>query len=98
MMRNLGRAIGTAAIETFFTHRNHHAGGLVAPAGHTQSLADLQQYFISHGLPDPAGAMTAGSRSVPGFGMRSSPATVTGAPVMSPVRNWAVLSVTVWIG
>jgi DHA2 family multidrug resistance protein len=63
MMRNLGGAIGTAAIETFFTKReqyhsfviNSHVSRL-QPA--TQSrLAALQHYFMAHGLPDPAAAM-----------------------------------------
>jgi MFS transporter, DHA2 family, multidrug resistance protein len=63
MLRNLGGAIGTAAIETFFTKReqyhsfiiNEHVSRL-EPA--TQSrLASLQQYFMAHGVPDPAGAM-----------------------------------------
>jgi DHA2 family multidrug resistance protein len=63
MMRNLGGAIGTAAIETFFTKReqfhsfiiNAHVS-LLEPATRTR-VTDLQQYFISHGFPDPAGAL-----------------------------------------
>jgi DHA2 family multidrug resistance protein len=63
VMRNLGGAIGTAAIETFFTKReqfhsfiiNQHVS-LLEPATRDR-LADLQQYFMSHGLPDPAGAL-----------------------------------------
>src|ERR1700722_8258012 len=63
MMRNLGGAIGTAAVETFFTKReqfhsaiiNEHVS-LVEPATRNR-LADLQQYFMSHGFPDPAGAL-----------------------------------------
>jgi DHA2 family multidrug resistance protein len=63
MMRNLGGAIGTAAVETFFTKReqyhsfiiNAHVSSL-EPA--TQSrLASLQQYFMAHGVPDPGAAM-----------------------------------------
>jgi DHA2 family multidrug resistance protein len=63
MLRNLGGAIGTAAIETFFTKReqyhsfviNAHVSPL-EPA--TQSrLASMQHYFMAHGLPDPADAM-----------------------------------------
>jgi MFS transporter, DHA2 family, multidrug resistance protein len=63
MMRNLGGAIGTAAVETFFTKReqfhsfviNSHVS-LLQPA--TQSrLASLQEYFMAHGVADPAGAM-----------------------------------------
>ena len=63
MMRNLGGAIGTAAVETFFTKReqfhsaiiNEHVS-LLEPATRNR-LADLQQYFMSHGFPDPAGAL-----------------------------------------
>ena len=63
MMRNLGGAIGTAAIETFFTKReqyhsfiiNQHVS-LVEPATRNR-LAELQQYFMAHGVPDPAGAL-----------------------------------------
>jgi DHA2 family multidrug resistance protein len=63
MLRNLGGAIGTAAIETFFTKReqfhsfviNAHVSQL-EPATRMR-LASLQQYFMSHGIPDPAGAM-----------------------------------------
>ena len=63
MLRNLGGAIGTAAIETIFTERekyhsfviNSHVS-LLEPA--TQSrLASLQQYFMDHGFSDPAAAM-----------------------------------------
>jgi DHA2 family multidrug resistance protein len=63
MMRNLGGAIGTAAVETFFTKReqyhsyiiNQHVS-LLEPATRTR-LASLQQYFMAHGVPDPAAAM-----------------------------------------
>jgi MFS transporter, DHA2 family, multidrug resistance protein len=63
MLRNLGGAIGTAAIETFFTKReqyhsfviNAHVSQL-EPATQTR-LASLQQYFMTHGMPDPAAAM-----------------------------------------
>jgi len=63
MMRNLGGAIGTAAVETYFTKReqfhsaiiNEHVS-VLEPATRNR-LAYLQQYFMSHGFPDPAGAM-----------------------------------------
>ena len=63
MMRNLGGAIGTAMVETFFTKReqfhsaiiNEHVS-LLQPATRRQ-LAELQQYFMSHGFPDRAGAL-----------------------------------------
>ncbi|MBV9860580.1 MAG: multidrug efflux MFS transporter [Alphaproteobacteria bacterium] len=63
MMRNLGGAIGTAAIETFFTHREQFHSAMITPAvsalqpATRDRLADLQQYFMAHGFPDPAGAM-----------------------------------------
>ena len=63
MMRNLGGAIGTAAIETFFTKReqfhsfiiNAHVS-LLEPATRNR-LTGLQQYFMAHGFPDPAGTL-----------------------------------------
>ena len=62
MMRNLGGAIGTAAIETFFTKReqfhsnviNAHVS-MLDPATR-ERLAGLQHYFQSHGLADPDAA------------------------------------------
>ena len=63
MMRNLGGAIGTAAIETFFTHREQFHSAMITPRVSTLEpatrgrLADLQQYFMAHGFPDPATAM-----------------------------------------
>jgi DHA2 family multidrug resistance protein len=63
MMRNLGGAIGTAAIETFFTKREqfhsfiiNQGVSMVEPATRNR-LAELQQYFMSHGFPDPEGAL-----------------------------------------
>jgi MFS transporter, DHA2 family, multidrug resistance protein len=55
MMRNLGGAIGTAALETFFTKReqfhsfiiNAHVS-LYEPATRAR-IADLQQHFLTHG-------------------------------------------------
>src|SRR5580692_7225339 len=63
MMRNLGGAIGTAAIETFFTHREQYHSAVITPQvslvdpATRDRLADLQHYFMAHGYPDPAGAM-----------------------------------------
>jgi MFS transporter, DHA2 family, multidrug resistance protein len=63
MMRNLGGAIGTAAIETFFTKREQFHSfmidghvSLLQPATR-QRLAELQQYFMAHGFPSPEGAL-----------------------------------------
>jgi DHA2 family multidrug resistance protein len=63
MMRNLGGAIGTAAIETFFTHREQFHSAMITPKvsllepATRDRLADLQRYFMAHGYPDPTGAM-----------------------------------------
>ncbi len=63
MMRNLGGAIGTAAVETFFTHREQFHSAMITPQvslvdpATRDRLADLQRYFMAHGYPDPAGAM-----------------------------------------
>ena len=63
MMRNFDGAIGTAAIETFFTHREQYHSAIITPdvsllqPATRDRLADLQQYFMAHGFPDPAGAM-----------------------------------------
>jgi len=63
MLRNLGGAIGTAALETFFTQReqfhsfiiNAQVSGL-QPATQ-ERLSTLQHHFMLHGTPDPIGAM-----------------------------------------
>jgi MFS transporter, DHA2 family, multidrug resistance protein len=63
MMRNLGGAIGTAAIETFFSRREQFHSAMITPQmslvrpAMRARLADLQQYFMAHGFPDPGGAM-----------------------------------------
>jgi DHA2 family multidrug resistance protein len=62
-MRNLGGAIGTAAIETFFTKREQFHSAIISPdvsllePATRSRLAQLQQYFMSHGFPDPATAL-----------------------------------------
>ena len=63
MLRNLGGAIGTAALETFFTKREQYHSfiinahvSLLQPATRTR-LGELQQYFMSHGMTDPTAAM-----------------------------------------
>jgi DHA2 family multidrug resistance protein len=63
MMRNLGGAIGTAAVATFFTKREQFHSAIITPhvsqldPATRDRLADLQRYFMAHGYPDPAGAM-----------------------------------------
>jgi MFS transporter, DHA2 family, multidrug resistance protein len=63
MLRNLGGAIGIATIETFFTKREQYHSSIInahvsllQPATRTR-LASLQQYFMTHGVPDPAAAL-----------------------------------------
>ena len=62
MLRNLGGAIGTAAIETFLTEREQYHSfvinghvSLLQPATQAR-LASMQQYFLSRGVADPAEA------------------------------------------
>ena len=63
MMRNLGGAIGTAAIETLFTHREQYHSAIITPnvsllvPATRDRLAEMQHYFMVHGYPDPAAAM-----------------------------------------
>jgi DHA2 family multidrug resistance protein len=62
MLRNLGGAVGTAMVQTFFTKReqyhsfiiNSHVS-LLQPATQ-ERLAELQEFFIAHGVPDPNAA------------------------------------------
>jgi DHA2 family multidrug resistance protein len=63
MLRNLGGAIGTAAVETFFSKREQYHSFIInahvsplQPATQ-QRLASMQQYFMAHGMADPAAAM-----------------------------------------
>jgi MFS transporter, DHA2 family, multidrug resistance protein len=64
MLRNLGGAIGTAALETFLTKREQYHSfiinahvSLLQPATRDR-LDELQQYFMAHGVPDPANALS----------------------------------------
>ena len=63
MMRNLGGAIGTASLETFFTKREQFHSAIITPhvsllePATRLRLTDLQNYFMAHGIPDPASAM-----------------------------------------
>jgi MFS transporter, DHA2 family, multidrug resistance protein len=63
MLRNLGGAIGTAALETFFTKREQYHSFIInadvsplEPATRAQ-LAALQCYFMAHGTPNAADAL-----------------------------------------
>jgi MFS transporter, DHA2 family, multidrug resistance protein len=63
MLRNLGGAVGTAAIGTFFTKREQFHSAMITPKvslfepATRDQLVDLQRSFMAHGYPDPAGAM-----------------------------------------
>jgi DHA2 family multidrug resistance protein len=63
MLRNHGGAIGTSALESFFTKREQYHSFIIdadvslpRPATRTR-LAELQRYSMAHGTPDAAGAM-----------------------------------------
>jgi MFS transporter, DHA2 family, multidrug resistance protein len=63
MMRNLGGAVGTATIETFFTKREQYHSfiinaqvSLFDPATQ-ERLMDLRDHFVVNGIIDPAAAM-----------------------------------------
>jgi MFS transporter, DHA2 family, multidrug resistance protein len=63
MLRNLGGAIGTAALQTFLTKREQYHSfiinahvSLLQPATR-EFLTMLQQYFLTHGVVDRAGAL-----------------------------------------
>jgi DHA2 family multidrug resistance protein len=62
MMRNLGGAIGIAALQTVLTKREqYHSNVLMQSVSLFQQatrdrLAKLTQYFMSHGVLDPADA------------------------------------------
>jgi DHA2 family multidrug resistance protein len=63
MLRNLGGAIGTAALETFFTKREQYHSFIINAHVSTtdpatqERLGAMQQYFLSHGTPDAALAL-----------------------------------------
>jgi MFS transporter, DHA2 family, multidrug resistance protein len=66
MTRNLGGAIGVAALETFVTKREQYHSDVINSSvslldeATRQRLAMLQRYFITHGIPDAAAAMHQG--------------------------------------
>jgi MFS transporter, DHA2 family, multidrug resistance protein len=66
MTRNLGGAIGVAALETFVTKREQYHSSIINSSvslldeATRQRLAMLQHYFLAHGVPDPAAAMHQG--------------------------------------
>ena len=82
MMRNLGGAIGTAAIETFFTKREQFHSAIITPGvsllepATRSRLTDLQQYSCPTASPIPRARCTA----------PSSPSVTRSAPRR---RSWA---------
>jgi DHA2 family multidrug resistance protein len=62
MLRNLGGAIGIATVQTFETNREKFHSAIMTPQvslldpATQQRLAAMQQYFMAHGMADPAAA------------------------------------------
>jgi DHA2 family multidrug resistance protein len=62
MTRNLGGAIGIAVLETFLTRREQFHSSVITSRvtlfdeATRQRIAELQSYFLSHGIADPAQA------------------------------------------
>jgi DHA2 family multidrug resistance protein len=62
MMRNLGGAIGIAVTQTFVTNREKYHSAVMTPQvsllqpATRERIAMLQQYFQTHGVPDPGTA------------------------------------------
>jgi DHA2 family multidrug resistance protein len=62
MMRNLGGAIGTAVLATIVTKREQFHSNIIGQSvdlGREEvraRIAEMTNYFIAHGMPDPASA------------------------------------------
>ena len=62
MLRNLGGAIGTAVLATVITKREQFHSNIIGQSvtlGREEvrnRIADLTNYFVAHGVPDPAAA------------------------------------------
>jgi len=73
MMRNLGGAIGIAALQTFEQKREQFHSNVLSNAvslfeqATRQRIADLTAYFLSHGVSDPA---TAAHKAIVAIGAR----------------------------
>jgi MFS transporter, DHA2 family, multidrug resistance protein len=73
MLRNLGGAIGTSALETVFTKREQYhsfiinAGVSALQPATAAQLTALQRYFMAHGTPDAAAAMQRAAIAVGGI-------------------------------
>src|SRR6516165_7140587 len=64
----------------------------------SELISCAQRSVAAFTPPEPCTRITAGSLSVPGFGIRNSPAITAGLPSGSPVRTCCVFKVTVSIG
>jgi DHA2 family multidrug resistance protein len=75
MMRNLGGAVGIAALQTFLTKREQYHSNVLSSQvtlfgeATRQRLGTLQHYFLGHGTADPAMAWHSGIVAV-GRGIR----------------------------
>jgi MFS transporter, DHA2 family, multidrug resistance protein len=62
MMRNLGGAIGTAVLATIVVKREQFHSNIIGQSVHLgreevrARIAQMTDYFIAHGVPDPANA------------------------------------------
>ena len=62
MMRNLGGAIGTAMLATIVTKREQFHSNIIGQSVDLgrdvvrDRIASMTEYFMAHGMPDPAGA------------------------------------------
>jgi MFS transporter, DHA2 family, multidrug resistance protein len=60
MMRNLGGAVGIAVLQTFLTKREQYHSNVLTPSvslleqATRARIEQLTQYFINHGISDPA--------------------------------------------
>jgi DHA2 family multidrug resistance protein len=60
MMRNLGGAVGIAVLQTFLTKREQYHSNVLTPSvslleqATRARIEQLTQYFVSHGISDPA--------------------------------------------
>ncbi|MFN5488923.1 MAG: EmrB/QacA family drug resistance transporter, partial [Bradyrhizobium sp.] len=71
MMRNLGGAIGTALLSTIVTKREQFHSNIIGQSVHLgrdevrTRIAEVTNYFLSHGVADPA---TAHSQAIVAIG------------------------------
>ena len=88
MLRNLGGAVGTATLATVLTKREQFHSNIIGQSVTLyreevrQRIDDLTQYFMAHGVADPAAAHHRRSRrsARPSAARRSSWASATPSP------------------